>query len=91
MRVLHSVVHAVSSVFGCQHDRLTRPFTIQKKSYMVCLNCGHEVFYSMDEMRRLTRREVRRLQAVAVPELRIAPAGVELEPSMHSKDPSLAA
>ena len=65
MRVLYSVVHAVSSVFGCQHDRLSRPFTIAHQSYMVCLDCGHQVFYSMDEMRRLTRREVRRLRVTA--------------------------
>lgn len=62
MSVLHNMVHAVSSVFGCQHDRLTRPFTIRNQSYMVCLDCGHEIFYSMDKMRRLNRREVRQLR-----------------------------
>lgn len=62
MSVFHTMVHAVSSVFKCQHDRLTRPFTIRKQSYMVCLDCGHQVFYSMEEMRRLSRREVRQLR-----------------------------
>lgn len=62
MRVLRSAIHAISSVFGCQHDRLSRPFTIQHQSYMVCLDCGHKVFYSMQEMRKLSRREIRHLQ-----------------------------
>ncbi len=61
MKAIRSVVHAV---FGCQHEQLSRPFTIQQQSYMVCLECGRKVFYSIDEMRRLSRREVRRLQAL---------------------------
>ena len=40
MRVLGNVVHAVSSVFGYQHERLSRPFTIEQQSYMVCLTAA---------------------------------------------------
>ncbi len=29
-----------SSLFGCWHKRLTRPFTSDKNSYMACLECG---------------------------------------------------
>jgi hypothetical protein len=62
MRVLTRVVHSITSVFGCRHDRLSRPFTIQSQSYMVCLECGRKVFYSMDEMRCLSRGELKRMQ-----------------------------
>ncbi len=85
MRVLHNVVHAISSVFGCPHDRMTRPFTIDRQSYMVCLECGTKVFYSTEQMRRLSRREVRRLTA--------ANAAVLSMPTAHGKsnDPTIAA
>ncbi len=85
MRVLHNVVHAISSVFGCTHDRMTRPFTIDRQSYMVCLECGKKVFYSTEQMRRLSRREVRHLAA--------ANAAVLSMPSAHAKsnDPTIAA
>lgn len=85
MRVLHNVVHAISSVFGCPHDRMTRPFTIDWQSYMVCLECGKKVFYSTEQMRRLSRREVRRLSA--------ANAAVLSMPAAHGKpnDPTIAA
>lgn len=73
MRVLRTAMHAFTSVFGCQHDRLTRPFTIEQQSYMVCLECGHKLFYSMDEMRRLSRREVKHLRAVEAGALHLAP------------------
>ncbi len=66
MRVVHTFFHAVSSVFGCQHDHLTRLFTIGKQSYMVCLDCGHKVYYSTDKMRPMTRREVRRMRHTVV-------------------------
>lgn len=89
MRVLRNVVHAVSSVFGCHHERLTRPFTIQKQSYMMCLECGQKVFYSMEEMRRLSRREVRRMHAVSAGVLEMKP--VHEKPTVAAADPTLAA
>ncbi len=85
MRVLRGAIHAISSVFGCQHDRLSRPFTIQQQSYMVCLECGRKIFYSMDEMRQLSRREVRRLRLVDA-----NGAPVMRTPAV-AKDPTLAA
>ncbi len=90
MRVLRHVVHAVSSVFGCHHERLTRPFTIQKQSYMMCLECGQKVFYSMEEMRPLSRREVRRMHAVSAGVIQMKP--VHGEPGVAAAtDPTLAA
>jgi DNA-directed RNA polymerase subunit RPC12/RpoP len=68
MRLLATVMHAVSSVFGCTHDKTSRPFTIDNQSYMACLACGQKVFYSPITMRRLSRRELtglRRTQAAA--------------------------
>ena len=29
-------------VLGCRHKQLSRVFTIQKRSYRVCLECGRE-------------------------------------------------
>ena len=52
--------------FGCHHDHLTRPFTIArpgyKETYLVCLDCGHQLAYSAEAMRPLSRREARRLR-----------------------------
>ncbi|MGD9563592.1 MAG: hypothetical protein AB7F88_01775 [Pyrinomonadaceae bacterium] len=29
-----------TSIFGCWHKRLTRPFTTDRNTYMACLECG---------------------------------------------------
>ena len=91
MRVLRNAFHVFSSVFGCQHARLSRPFTIEQQSYMVCLECGHKLFYSMQEMRRLSRREVKRLHAIAAGSLYLAPSRSEALAQAAPTDPSLAA
>ncbi len=54
---------AIDLCLGCRHDRTTRPFTIQDESYMVCLDCGKQLFYSVESMRRLNGRELRNLRA----------------------------
>ena len=90
MRVLRNVAHALTSVFGCSHDRLSRPFTIQRQSYMVCLECGQKVFYSMEEMRCLSRREVRRLRAVESLGMHLASVAGKVSAELAS-DPTLAA
>lgn len=33
-------------VFGCGHRHLSAIFTIKKRTYRVCLDCGHESDYS---------------------------------------------
>lgn len=33
-------VGVFAALFGCWHDELSRPFTIGKESYRVCLLCG---------------------------------------------------
>jgi hypothetical protein len=32
--------------FGCHHRERTAVFTIKKRTYQVCLNCGQEFEYS---------------------------------------------
>jgi hypothetical protein len=32
--------------FGCHHIQLSRPFTIKKRTYQVCFECGREFEYS---------------------------------------------
>ncbi len=42
----------VSWLFGCHHHNVSRVFTIQKRTYQVCFDCGAELVYSWDRMRR---------------------------------------
>lgn len=70
---LRAVVNFFTEIlFGCSHMRLTRPFTIQGETYMVCLSCGKQVYYSAKEMRPLSMSEVRRIKAAAG-ELKVMP------------------
>jgi hypothetical protein len=32
--------------FGCHHSQLSRVFTIKKRTYQVCFDCGQEFEYS---------------------------------------------
>jgi hypothetical protein len=38
-------------VFGCRHRQKSGVFTIKKRTYQVCLNCGQEFEYSWARMR----------------------------------------
>jgi hypothetical protein len=41
-------------VFGwCHHSRLSRVFTIDKRTYQICLECGEKFDYSWTLMRRV--------------------------------------
>ena len=44
-------------LFGCLHRNQTRPFTLNKTCYTVCLDCGRELPYSWVEMRPLEPAE----------------------------------
>jgi hypothetical protein len=37
--------------FGCRHSQLSRVFTIRKRTYQVCVECGREFEYSWERMR----------------------------------------
>ena len=36
--------------FGCHHNQMSRVFTIKKRSYQVCVECGQEFEYSWTSM-----------------------------------------
>ena len=40
----------VEALFGCHHGDLSRVFTIEKRTYQVCLECGRELEYSWGRM-----------------------------------------
>lgn len=43
---------------GCGHKNITRPFTIKGETYKVCLDCGAEIYYSLEHYRFLTKKEI---------------------------------
>ncbi|HVJ08166.1 MAG TPA: hypothetical protein VM554_07265 [Acidisarcina sp.] len=61
------------ALFGCRHDRLTRPFTIERQTYKVCLDCGRHMYYSAERMEPLTPRELRRMREIEAGEVKILP------------------
>lgn len=79
-------------LFGCNHARVTRPFTLGEQTYKVCLDCGKQIYYSAKEMRPLTAWEVRRLKAAHAGEVRVVPmpTGPQLLPTPEHK-PNIAA
>ena len=79
MKILIAVFNFLYEiVLGCSHQHLTRPFTLQKQTYMVCLDCGKQIYYSAASMRPLTVRETRRLHAAHACEMRVMPASVSV-------------
>jgi hypothetical protein len=50
MKLLHWIFQCA---VGCHHSHLSRVFTIKKRTYQVCLECGHECEYSWAEMHSL--------------------------------------
>lgn len=84
MTNMNFIADAISSVFGffyelifgCRHSRQTRPFTLEAKTYKVCLDCGRQIFYSSERMTPLTAREVRRMKAAQAqaPFIHVVPA-----------------
>ncbi len=50
-------------LFGCHHSNLSRVFTIRRRTYRVCCECGKEFDYSLDTM-AINRRQAHRLARV---------------------------
>lgn len=74
MNVLQAILHFLRELFlGCRHDHLTRPFTIKQQTYKVCLDCGKHVYYSAATMQPLSRREIKRMQAILSSEVKLVP------------------
>lgn len=46
-RLSETMLDALTRVFGCWHKEMSRPFTLDAKSYRACLECGaHRRFNS---------------------------------------------
>jgi hypothetical protein len=47
MRALHRVLQFL---FECHHRERSRVFTIESRTYQVCISCGRELNYSWELM-----------------------------------------
>lgn len=75
MKIIQAILDFLYEIFlGCRHSHMTRPFTIQRETYKVCLDCGKRIYYSPETMMPLSAREVRRLEAANAGELKVVPA-----------------
>jgi hypothetical protein len=63
-------------VFGCRHWSQTRPFTLERQTYKVCLDCGKQIYYSTERMTPLSAREVRRMKAAINGPVTVIPASL---------------
>lgn len=41
---------ALDFIFGCHHRHLSRVFTIDRRTYRVCCDCGAKFVYSLTSM-----------------------------------------
>jgi hypothetical protein len=85
---LHAVLNFFSEIlFGCNHARVTRPFTLGRQTYKVCLDCGKQIYYSAQEMRPLTPWEIHRMKAAQAGEIKVVPipTGPQLLPAAERK------
>lgn len=61
-------------MFGCRHTRQTRPFTLERQTYKVCLDCGDKIYYSREHMMPLSAREVRQMKKAEAGVLTVVPS-----------------
>ena len=47
-----ALLRILQFAFGCHHSQMSRVFTIKKRTYRVCFNCGQEFEYSLGVERR---------------------------------------
>jgi hypothetical protein len=89
MNFLRNVSLAVLDFFfGCSHDAVTRPFTIARRTYKVCLDCGAELPYSVQTWSYVPKRARRAEPAVPVRTATILAfdaARVSREPGLRDK------
>jgi len=48
-----SLLWTFESLFGCHHQQLSRVFTIRRRTYQVCIECGREFEYSWEFMQSM--------------------------------------
>ena len=53
-----NVTKFLNFLFGCRHSNLSRVFTISRRTYCVCCECGAEFDYSLETM-SIKRRQTR--------------------------------
>ena len=56
-----------STLFGCRHNNLSRLFTIRRRTYQVCWDCGTEFDYSWEQMHRIAAGDKARTYARITP------------------------
>lgn len=44
------IMTVLDFIFGCHHWHLSRVFTIDRRTYRVCCDCGAKFNYSLDSM-----------------------------------------
>ena len=47
---METVMTVLDFIFGCHHRHLSRVFTIDRRTYRVCCDCGAKFTYSLDCM-----------------------------------------
>ena len=45
-----NITRLLEFLFGCHHSNLSRVFTIARRTYRVCCDCGAEFDYSLETM-----------------------------------------
>jgi hypothetical protein len=61
---MKKLVATLDFVFGCHHGHLSRVFTIDRRTYRVCCDCGARFEYSLASMSM--ERRLRKLDAQPV-------------------------
>lgn len=59
-------------LFACLHRNQTRPFTLNRRCYTVCVDCGRELPYSWARMRALKPSECEDVRRNACEEINAA-------------------
>jgi len=54
--ILKLVFRIIELTLGCWHRHTSRPFTIAKRTYEVCLDCGKHLSYSLGTMSLVRER-----------------------------------
>jgi hypothetical protein len=47
---MKTLIATFNFIFGCHHSHLSRVFTIDRKTYRVCCDCGAKFEYSLTNM-----------------------------------------
>lgn len=90
--VMDLLISVFESLFGCRHGNLSRPFTIEGKTYKVCMDCSGQVFYSPETMRPLRARELRQMRAAeATAAVAVMPATAEAREAVARRSKKTAA